>query len=76
MRLDLIRLRADITPDFDELELAEYVHKFESIDGLDVEEALSMGLIDLDDLVPKASVKVEGNVVTDEEFNNRDFIEF
>lgn len=37
---------------FDELELANYVQKIEANDGLDVEEALSMGLIHLDDIAP------------------------
>lgn len=76
MRLDLIQLKLAITPDFDELELAEYVDKVERIEGLDVEEALSMGLIDVDDLVPEASAEVKGKVFTDEELKNRDFIEF
>ena len=76
MRLDLIPPKTAMNSPFDELELAEYVHKVESIEGLDVEEALSMGLIDLDYLVPEASAKVEGQVLTDEELNNRDFIEF
>lgn len=76
MRLDLIQPKPAVTLPFDELELAEYVHKVESIEGLDVEEALSMGLIDLDDIVPEASAKVEGQVFTEEELHNQDFIEF
>jgi hypothetical protein len=42
----------DEDEDFDELELAKYVQKIEAIEGLDVEEALSMGLIHLDDIAP------------------------
>lgn len=72
----MVQHRPAITPIFDELELAEYVHKVERIEGLDVEETLSMGLIDVDDLVPEASAVVEGKVFTDKELNNRDFIEF
>ncbi len=76
MRLDLIQPKSAINPPVDELDLAEYVHQVESIEGLDIEEALSMGLIDLDDLVPEASAKVEGQVLTEEDFNNQEFIEF
>lgn len=76
MRLDLIQPKPAVTPSFDDLELAEYVHKVESIEGLDVEETLSMGLINVDDLVFEVSAVVEGNVFTDKELNNRDFIEF
>jgi hypothetical protein len=72
----LVQPRPAITPFFDDLELAEYVHLVESIEGLDIEEALSMGLIDLDDLMPEVSAKVEGQVLTDEELNNQEFIEF
>jgi hypothetical protein len=38
--------------DEDELELANYVQKIEATEGLDIEEALSMGLIHLDDIAP------------------------
>lgn len=76
MRLDLIQPKPAINPPVDELDLAEYVHQVESTEGLDIEEALSMGLIELDDLVPEASAKVEGKVLTEEDFNNQEFIEF
>jgi len=45
-------LGLDEDEDFDEWELAKYVQKIEATEGLDVEEALSMGLIHLDDLAP------------------------
>lgn len=38
--------------DFDEIGLFEYLRQNDDIDGLDTEEALSMGLIDIDELVP------------------------
>ncbi len=43
-------LRLDEDEDFDEWELAKSVQKIEATEGLDVEEALSMGLIHLDDI--------------------------
>ena len=45
-------LGLDEDEDFDEWELAKYVQKIDATQGLDVEEALSMGLIHLDDIAP------------------------
>ena len=39
--------------DFDEDDLFRYVRRYDNTNGLDVEEALSQGLISVDDLVPR-----------------------
>ncbi len=45
--------------DFDEIGLFEYLRQNDDIDGLDTEEALSMGLIDIDELVPPPQLSEE-----------------
>jgi hypothetical protein len=45
--------------DFDEIGLFEYLRQNDDIDGLDTEEALSMGLIDIDELVPPPQLSQE-----------------
>jgi hypothetical protein len=45
--------------DFDEIGLFEYLRQNDDIDGLDTEEALSMGLIDIDELVPPPQLSKE-----------------
>jgi hypothetical protein len=45
--------------DFDEIGLFEYLRQNDDIDGLDTEEALSMGLIDIDELVPLPQLSEE-----------------
>ncbi len=45
--------------DFDEIGLFEYLRQNDDIDGLDTEETLSMGLIDIDELVPPPQLSEE-----------------
>jgi hypothetical protein len=47
----------------DELELADYVQQVEEIEGLDVEEALSMGLVDVDDLETETLTPIEKKII-------------
>ena len=49
----------DDSKDFDEIGLFEYLRQNDDIDGLDTEEALSMGLIDIDELVPPPQLSKE-----------------
>jgi hypothetical protein len=49
----------DDSKDFDEIGLFEYLRQNDDIDGLDTEEALSMGLIDIDELVPPPQLSEE-----------------
>jgi hypothetical protein len=46
----------DEDDEFDELGLIDYINQIDETDGLDVEEALSQGLIDVDDLVPESEL--------------------
>lgn len=45
--------------DFDEIGLFQYLRQSDDIDGLDIEEALSQGLIDVDELVPPPQLSEE-----------------
>jgi len=49
----------DDSKDFDEIGLFEYLRQNDDIDGLDTEEALSMGLIDIDELGPLPQLSEE-----------------
>lgn len=47
----------------DELELADYVQQVVEIEGLDIEEALSMGLVDVDDLETETLTPIEKKII-------------
>jgi hypothetical protein len=49
--------------DEDELGLAEYVQQVVVIEGLDVEEALSMGLVDVDDLENETLTPIDKKII-------------
>ena len=59
--------------DFDEMDLLSSVNRSHTLDGLTTEEALSEGLIDIDDL-PQA--EREYPILTNEEIEALDSIEF
>jgi hypothetical protein len=59
--------------DFDEMDLLSSVNRSHSIDGLTTEEALSEGLIDIDDLPQE---EIEDPILTNEEIEALDSIEF
>jgi hypothetical protein len=59
--------------DFDEMDLLSSVNRSHSLDGLTTEEALSEGLIDIDDLPQEER---EDSILTNEEIEALDSIEF
>jgi hypothetical protein len=59
--------------DFDEMDLLSSVNRSHSLDGLTTEEALSEGLIDIDDLPQE---QIEDPILTNEEIEALDSIEF
>ena len=59
--------------DFDEMDLLSSVNRSHSLDGLTTEEALSEGLIDIDDLPQEER---EDPIRTNEEIEALDSIEF
>jgi hypothetical protein len=59
--------------DFDEMDLLSSVNRSHSLDGLTTEEALSEGLIDIDDLPQE---QIEDPIRTNEEIEALDSIEF
>jgi hypothetical protein len=59
--------------DFDEMDLLSSVNRSHSLDGLTTEEALSEGLIDIDDLPQEER---EDPILTNEEIEALDSIEF
>lgn len=59
--------------DFDEMELLSSVNRSHSLDGLTTEEALSEGLIDIDDLPQEER---EYPILTNEEIEALDSVEF
>jgi hypothetical protein len=59
--------------DFDEMDLLSSVNRSHSLDGLTTEEALSEGLIDIDDLPQE---EIEDPILTNEEIEALDSIEF
>jgi signal-transduction protein with cAMP-binding, CBS, and nucleotidyltransferase domain len=59
--------------DFDEMDLLSSVNRSHSLDGLTTEEALSEGLIDIDDLPQEER---EDPILTNEEIEDLDSIEF
>lgn len=59
--------------DFDEMDLLSSVNRSHSLDGLTTEEALSEGLIDIDDL---SQEEIEDPILTNEEIEALDSIEF
>lgn len=63
---------------FDEEELFAYVIKSDSISGLDVEEALSQGLIEIDELIPLGLTDPEPQArrLTADELDDQHFTEF
>ena len=63
----------DYSEDFDEDELYEYVRQHRSLSGLTVDEALSEGVIDLDDLPQTESQKLEEFIDVDDD---REYVEF
>jgi len=65
----------DFGDDFDEMGLVEYLRQNDDIDGLTIEEALSEGLLDIDDL-PWESSNIESQTWTNEEIEALDSVEF
>ena len=65
-------IREDYSEDFDEDELYEYVRQHRALSGLTVDEALSEGVIDLDDLAAE-SQEVEEFIEVDDD---REYVEF
>ncbi len=63
----------DYSEDFDEDELYEYVCQHQALSGLTVDEALSEGVIDLDDLPQAESQEVEEFISVDDD---REYVEF
>ncbi len=59
--------------DFDEMDLLSSINRSHSLDGLTTEEALSEGLIDIDDLPQEER---EDPILTNEEIEDLDSIEF
>jgi hypothetical protein len=59
--------------DFDEMDLLSSVNQSHSLDGLTTEEALSEGLIDIDDLPQE---QIEDPIRTNEEIEALDSLEF
>jgi len=59
--------------DFDEMDLLSSVNRSHSLDGLTTEEALSEGLIDIDELPQE---QIEDPILTNEEIEALDSIEF
>ena len=59
--------------DFDEMDLLSSVNRSHSLDGLTTEEALSEGLIDIDDLPQE---QIEDPIRTNEEIEALDSLEF
>jgi hypothetical protein len=59
--------------DFDEMDLLSSVNQSHSLDGLTTEEALSEGLIDIDDLPQEER---EDSIRTNEEIEALDSLEF
>lgn len=69
----MINLESDFDDDLDEDELHEYVRQNQAVNGLTLDEALSEGVIDLDDLPQEATQEIEEFISTDDD---REYIEF
>jgi hypothetical protein len=65
----------DFDFDFDEMDLLSSVNRSHFLDGLTTEEALSEGLIDIDDL-PGKEEEIESRTWTNEEIEALDSVEF
>jgi hypothetical protein len=79
MTLNLVQNESDLNNSlFDEEELFEYVIKNDSISGLDVEEALSQNLIEIDELIPLGLTDPEPKPrrLTADELDDQRFTEF
>lgn len=59
---------------FDEMELLRSVNSSHTLDGLTTEEALSEGLLDIDDL--PSEEEIENRIGTNEEIEALDSMEF